>query len=112
MNKMLIEKLHPRRFPGMSAKMAAIVGFVLGQEFTTTRIAEMVITSDAMVLARQAGDIGLNLFIGRAADLERNWSNLIDSACLLDVEKTELARLFRSRVQDHRLVNEDVEVAR
>ena len=27
----LTERLHPRRFPGMSGKMAAVVGYILGE---------------------------------------------------------------------------------
>jgi hypothetical protein len=36
----LIRKLNPRRFNEMSPFMAAIVGYVLGESFTTPAIAE------------------------------------------------------------------------
>jgi hypothetical protein len=111
-NKMLIEKLHPRRFPGTSGKMIAIVGFILGQDWTNPRISEMTITSDGFVMARQQGDVGMNVFVGSAADLDRNLRNLLDAACLLPDEKASVMRLFRTKVQDHRLINEDAEVAR
>jgi hypothetical protein len=72
----------------------------------------MTITSDGFVMARQQGDVGLNVFVGGAADLEKNWLNLTEVAGLLPDERAEIQRLFRSRIRDHRLVNQDLEVAR
>ena len=43
----LTESLHPRRFAGMSGKMVAIVGYILGEKWSKPNIAEMVVTSDA-----------------------------------------------------------------
>ena len=34
----LIDKLHPDRFSGMSGRMAAVVGYILGQEWSAPRI--------------------------------------------------------------------------
>ena len=58
------QKLNPGRFPGMSAKMGAIIGFISDTEYTTPSINEMAVTSDGFVLAQLEGDIGLNEFIG------------------------------------------------
>ena len=71
------DKLNPHRFPHMSGKMAAIVGHVLGEDWTEPTIAELVITSDGYVLARNFGHIGFDAFIGLATDLQRNWDNLL-----------------------------------
>ena len=58
----LAEKLHPKRFPSMSGKMAAIVGYILGEEWTRPRIVELVVTSDGWVLARNAGHVGFDSY--------------------------------------------------
>ena len=78
----LTEKLHPARFTGMSGKMAAIVGCILGQAWTSPAIAELTITSDGHVLARHEGDCGHNDYIGTVADLQKNWRRLLDAAGL------------------------------
>lgn len=98
----LAQKLHPHRFTEMSGKMAAIVGYVLDQEWTQPEIAEMVVTSDGFVLARRSGDIGCNDWIGSAEDLERNASNLLEAADLTENERAEWQSLFRARVTDWR----------
>ena len=98
----LSEKLHPRRFPRMSSKMAAIVGCILDEEWTAPTIAELHITSDAHVLARNDGDCGCNQYIGLAADLERNWQSLLDVAGLTEEERADAERFYRQAVADHR----------
>lgn len=91
-------KLNPERFKGMSGKMAALVGAVLGEEFTTPSIAELNITSDHCVLARAAGDSGANEFIGAYADFEGNFRRLVGIAELSDDEMTEFKRLYAQNV--------------
>jgi hypothetical protein len=98
----LSDKLHPQRFPGMSPKMTAIVGYVLGEEWTEPRIAELVITSDNWVLARDTGQIGFDSIIGTVMDLERNWINLLQAAGLSDGEQAEAERLYGKAVRDFR----------
>ena len=98
----LSDKLHPRRFPGMSGRMAAIVGYLPGKKWTEPSIAELVVTSDGHVLARRDGDCGGNHYVGTAADLERNWLALLEAAGLADDERAEAARLDRQAVTDHR----------
>jgi hypothetical protein len=61
----------------MSGKMAAIVGYMLGQEFTTPAIEDICRTSDDCCLAQQEGDIGYNVFLGAYSDLKRNWHELV-----------------------------------
>jgi len=69
----LADKLRPDRFSAMSGKMAAIVGFILGESWTTPEIAALSVTSDGFVLT----DAG---FFGEASDLDRNLLNLLVAA--------------------------------
>ena len=92
-----LTSLHPRRFPGMSGRMAAVVGYILGRRWSTPRIAELVVTSDGWVLARNAGHVGFNTIIGTAADLERNWNNLLRAAGLTGEERQEADERYRQR---------------
>lgn len=85
----LTEKLHPHRFPRMSGKMAAIVGCILGQMWTSPAIAELVLMSDGHVLARHEGDCGCNDYLGTAASLEGNWQRLLDAAGLTTAERQQ-----------------------
>ena len=98
----LATKLHPRRFTAMSGKMAAIVAFVLGEHWTQPELAELHITGDGFVLARQAGDVGCNEFIGAVHDLERNTADLLIAAELTEEERKVWGFLYRSRVTDWR----------
>lgn len=94
----LARKLHPVRFPGMSTKMAAIVGCILDRQYTQPSISELVITSDGCVLARHDGDIGYNDFIGARSDLERNWKRLLDVAELTDEERRLAEYKYRQHI--------------
>jgi hypothetical protein len=69
--------LNPKRFPGMSTKMMAFVGYIIEAKFTKPPIVEMVVTSDGMLLARVRGDSGCNDFLGSVIDFKRNWDSLI-----------------------------------
>ena len=102
MENNLAAKLHPSRFPNMSGKMAAIVGHVLGEQWTDPEIAELHITSDGAVLARHDGDCGCNDFIGDVADLECNIHNLLAVAGLGEREKYRFMILYHSRIVDWR----------
>ena len=96
---MLKQKLHPKRFPGMSSKMAAIVGYILGEDFTSPKISEMIITSDDCVLARLAGDYGFNEFIGSGSDLRNNWYNLLRVSGLTPDEEKEAELRFKLTIK-------------
>ena len=98
----IAEKLHPARFPGMSGRMAAVVGHILGVDWTKPSIAELVVTGDGYVLARNEGDCGCNAFIGSAADLQRNWRNLLGAAELTGTERREADHRYRRAVRSHR----------
>jgi hypothetical protein len=94
----LTEKLHPHRFPGMSGKMAAIIGCILGQVWTSPSIAELAVTSDGHLLARHEDDCGHNDYIGTVASLESNWRRLLDAAGLTPVEHQEAEVAYQQAV--------------
>jgi hypothetical protein len=98
----LSDRLHPKRFPGMSGRMAAIVGYILGERWSKPRIAELVVTSDGWVLARNAGQVWFGTIIGTAADLERNWSNLLRAAELTPGERQEAGERYQQAVRSCR----------
>ena len=91
----LAQKLHPGRYTEMSAKMAAIVGYVVGEEWTTPTINSLAITSDGFV-------VSMNNFIGTASDLEQNVGRLLDMADLTDEELAEWEHLYQMKVTDWR----------
>ena len=92
-------KLKPARFDGMSPLMAAIVGYVLGESFTTPEIAEITVgESDNLVYIRKAGAIGFD-GIQSLEDLRDNWNRLLDAAGLTPEERKEAVALFYSRIE-------------
>jgi len=98
----LAEKLHPSKFTAMSSKMAAIVGYIVGQAYTQPALVEMAITSDGFVVGRVEYDCGLNEWVGDVADLRRNWLTLLDAADLTPAEHDEANALFAARITDWR----------
>jgi len=94
----LAAKLRPDRFTAMSGKMAAIVGYILGERFSDPAISELVVTSDGFVLAQHEGEVGANDLLGSEVDLNRNLLALITAAGLSDEEIHEFGRLQRERI--------------
>jgi hypothetical protein len=70
-------KLDPRRFPNMSPKFAAVVGYLLQIHVTDPRLVEITVTSDGWLLGRNEGDMGFNEFLGTRGWLLENWEKLI-----------------------------------
>jgi len=95
----LSDRLHPKRFSGMSGRMAAIVGYILGEEWSKPCIVELVVTSDRWVLARDAGHVGFDTIVGTADDMERNWNNLVQAANLTSRERQEAGKRYRQAVR-------------
>lgn len=93
----LAAKLRPDRFSAMSGKMAAIVGYILGESWTEPEIVALSVTSDGFVTTDSE-------FFGEAADLDRNLLNLLVAADLSAEERAEFERLYRDRVDDWRPV--------
>ena len=73
----------------------------VGEEFTTPKIAEIIVTSDGYCLAQQEGDIGHNAFLGTYTDLVRNWQGLIttDGVDLTPAEIEHCLTLPRTRIR-------------
>jgi len=93
----LAKKLNPNRFTGMSPKMAALTGYIIGAKFTSPGIADIVVTSDGHVLARNEGDIGHNEYIGSYDAFKRNWDILLHVADLTPDENRVAMALFRDK---------------
>lgn len=95
----LSRKLHPSRFPGMSPFMAAVVGYVLSENFTEPEVAEIVVSeNENIVYIRQVGSAkfdGLQSMV----DLRRNWNALMDAADLTAEERAEAVELFAARIR-------------
>jgi hypothetical protein len=62
--------------------MIAILGWLMGEEFTNPAITEICVTSDGYVLAANKGDCGANQFIGDIGDFRQNISGVCDAAKL------------------------------
>jgi hypothetical protein len=56
----------------VSDHFRAILGCLLGEDWTTPRLVEMVVTPDGHLLGRCNGDGSFKAFLGASADLIRN----------------------------------------
>ena len=56
----------------VSDHFQAILGCLLGEDWTTPRLAEMVITPDGHLLGRCDGEAAFKAFLGAASDLLKN----------------------------------------
>jgi hypothetical protein len=65
-----------------SGFFTAILGCLLGEDWSTPRIAELRITSDRCLLSRLEGEPGFNGFLGAEADLIRNIHGIAEVAGL------------------------------
>lgn len=92
-------KLNPRRFSAMSPKMAAIVGYIIGESWVSPAITGLMVTSDGFLLASRTGDIGYNAFIGAESDLKRNWQDLLTVAGLNNQEGNAAEALYAAKVK-------------
>jgi hypothetical protein len=94
------DKVHPRRFPRMSGKMAAILGHLLNQTWTDPAMVELVITSDGFLMGRHEGEVTCNRFLGEESSLRDNLKKLITlpEVGLTGEEKEYLMKLF-SRIR-------------
>jgi len=102
-NQNTVNLLNPARFPGMSPKMAAIMGFILETKYTDPEITDLHITSDGFVFAATSDDPFGNDMIGEANDLEFNIFDLLEVASLSFIEKTAVMCTFKEKVQDWRI---------
>lgn len=70
-----------------SPKMVALMGFILGQKWTSPAIAELVVTGDNHVLARNEGEAGADHYIGSFADFKLNVERVMADAGLTPAAK-------------------------
>lgn len=79
--------------------MPAIVGYLLGESFTTPAIAEIKVSeSENLVYIRQVGAVDFD-GIQSLDDLRHNWNRLLDAAGLTVDERREAVDLFNLRVK-------------
>jgi hypothetical protein len=90
----LIEKLHPTAIRyGRDGKMVALVGCILGQDWTMPRMEQITVTSDGFVLGVVGGLA--NHFVGAFSELASNWTRLCEFAKLTVEEKRVAGEMFR-----------------
>jgi hypothetical protein len=94
----LAERLNPARFPSMSPQMAAILGFLFEQAYTTPQLIELVVTPDGHVLGRAEDAAGPLAYLAAEADLRANLRRLGIAAGLSEVEWEEYAECVRERI--------------
>ena len=96
MRRVLVEKLGPGRVQ-VSPKFRAILGCLLGEVWTEPCIDALCVTSDGILLARHAGDIGFNHVEGVVEDLLRNLEGLAEVAQLTPEEAKALVARVPAR---------------
>lgn len=99
---MLKTKLSPGRFTDMSPKMAAIVGCIVGECWTSPGIIELSVTSDGFVTGFDTNH--RSPFLGTYQELCDNWARLLDAAGLDDAERTEAEQKFAQRLDTRWLI--------
>lgn len=83
----------------MSPKMAAIVGCILGMDWTKPRITGLMVTTDGGLLASTDEDPLFDEFLGSSYDLLANWNRLLDVAELSEEERTLAEKRFTDTIQ-------------
>lgn len=97
----LKDRLHPRRFPGMSPKMAFIVGAIIGEDWAkgprgeTSPGSHFSITSDGFVVCG-------SMFIGDVEDFNGNLERLEQAAKLNEEQRILFAKRKAAVVTDWR----------
>jgi hypothetical protein len=82
------DKLDPRRFPHMSPRMAAFVGFITGRNYVSPAIGALAMASDGHLLVYAEGDSGCTAHSGPHYEaLLDYWDNLLTYAGLTEREK-------------------------
>jgi hypothetical protein len=89
----LIDKIKKIR---LSGKMAALVGCIVGEQFTQPYIAQLLVTSDGFLMAMVEGHCGFNDFIGPFSCLKDNWDRLMVMCELTAAEKIAAKQMFEN----------------
>ncbi len=82
----VVAKLHPDRMK-TSAFFTAVLGALLGQDWTEPRLVELKVTSDDHLLGRTAEEAEFGKFLGSAEDLLGNLLGIADAAGLTPEER-------------------------
>ena|SRR5438132_882753 len=82
----VVAKLHPDVMK-TGPKFTAILGALLGQDWTTPRLVELAVTSDDCLLGRVENDSGCNQFLGSVEDLLNNLLGISEAAGLTPAER-------------------------
>jgi hypothetical protein len=94
----VVSKLDPQRFPNMSGFMMAIVGHILGEQFTTPELAEVCyVEAEDLVYFRREGEPGFS-GMESLSDLRHNWNDLLDLSGLTPEERAYAEGLCASRI--------------
>src|SRR3954453_1554063 len=80
----------------VSAHFQAILGCLLGEDWTTPRLVEMVITPDGALLGRCDGQPGFSTFLGASEDLLKNVHGV---AKVADLDGDELGYMLGKVVE-------------
>jgi hypothetical protein len=94
----IVQKLHPNRFARISTVMAAIVGFLVEEDFTEPAIADIIVTPKGVVVVRTAGEDSTIHILGAHAELLWNWRALLAAAGLTPSELIEAQSLFAAKI--------------
>lgn len=94
----LKDRLHPRQFTGMSLRMAGIVSYILGADWTRPTITGIMVTTDGFAIASLKGDVGYNDFIGAVSDLQNNLERLEQAAKLNEEQRILFAQLQKEKI--------------
>jgi len=93
-------KLAPSRWPNVSGRLFAIVGFVLDEPLTEPHLYDMSITSDGYVIGKD--ESMRDVWLATAAEIERNIDDMLADADLTYEELALWRRLWEDRVADCR----------
>jgi hypothetical protein len=93
----LIRKLN-NLVPRLSAKMAAIISFLLNTPCIEPRIVEITVTSDGFAIARLEGEEVAHQLIGSYAELLGNWFVVLNAAQLTIPERAEALAVFAAKI--------------
>jgi hypothetical protein len=93
----LIRKLN-NLVPRLSARMAAIIKYLLNTPCIEPRIVEITVTSDGFAIARLEGEEAAHQLIGSYAELLGNWFVVLNAAELTIPERAEALAVFAERI--------------
>lgn len=85
----LISKIHPANFPQMPPKFAALLGYVVGEEFTTNTPSSVIVTLSGELFATFENELEAEFF-GREERFLKWFEELIYNARLYREDRAKL----------------------